>query len=255
MLPRISVLMNPTTGLQLSMSYGRGVRSMDPIYISQDRKTPFAKIDAFETGATYSRTFDVGTLSTRLVGFYTHVGQDLIFSETEGRNTLANGTTRQGVLGALRWSGDFIDQNVNVTYVRSRFDDTGFAIPYVPNWVIRSDTATHHELPMKLLGKVVIASSGVGLTYIGRRPLPYNEVSSPVFTTDASLAVHWHRAQLAFDMMNVFGTRYRLGEYNYASNFQSANELPTLVPVRHFSAGAPRTFYVSFAYTFGELSS
>ena len=46
------------------------------------------------------------------------------------------------------------------------------------------------------------------------------------------------------------GTRYRLGEYNFASDFHS-QPFPTLVPVRHFSAGAPRTVFFSIALNYG----
>jgi hypothetical protein len=46
-------------------------------------------------------------------------------------------------------------------------------------------------------------------------------------------------------------TQYRLGEYNYASDFQS-EPFPTLVPVRHFSAGTPRTVLVSIALNYGD---
>jgi len=42
-----------------------------------------------------------------------------------------------------------------------------------------------------------------------------------------------------------------LGEYNYASDFHS-QEFPTLVPVRHFSAGAPLTVLWSIAIHYGD---
>jgi hypothetical protein len=49
---------------------------------------------------------------------------------------------------------------------------------------------------------------------------------------------------------NIFDAKYRLGEYNYASDFHSAPE-PTLVPQRHFTAGAPRTVFLSVSATLG----
>jgi TonB family protein len=251
LLPRASILMTPAPGFMLSLSYGQGVRSIDPIYISEDMKTPFARVDAYETGIVYSRTLATTQLVARATGFRTHVAQDLIFSETEGRNTLANGTTRLGILAAVRWTGAFFDQSLNATAVRSRFDDTGFTVPYVPNLVVRSDTAVHHELPLRWANRRVNAAGGLGITYVGRRPLPYDQLSDPIFTVDASASLEWHRFELGCEVTNLLNRRYRLGEYNYTSDFRRLEDQPTLVPMRHFSAGPPRMFFVTLAITFG----
>ena len=53
--------------------------------------------------------------------------------------------------------------------------------------------------------------------------------------------------------MNLHDRRYRLGEYNYASDFRS-RAWPTLVPARHFTAGAPRTFMLTLGVSFGGAS-
>jgi hypothetical protein len=57
---------------------------------------------------------------------------------------------------------------------------------------------------------------------------------------------------------NLLDTQYRLGEYNFASDFRSSraqpagsSTQPTLLPERTFTAGAPRTIYASFAINFG----
>jgi TonB family protein len=252
LLPRASVLFSPTMGLLLSLSYGQGVRSIDPVYVSQDLKTPFARVDAYEAGVVYSRTLTTTQIVTRAAAFRTHVGQDLIFSETAGRNTLSDGTTRNGILAALRFTGAFFDQSLNATLVQSRFDDTGLVVPYVPNWVVRSDSALHRELPFRIMGSPMRAAAGVGLTYVGRRPLPYNQLSDRIFTLDASASLDWKRFELGFEVTNLLDRRYRLGEYNYASNFLGTEQPPTLVPVRHFSAGPPRMLFVTFAVSFGE---
>jgi hypothetical protein len=182
------------------------------------------------------------------------VGQDLIFSETAGRNTLTTGTTRIGTLAALRVVGTFFDENISATMVQSKFDDTGYAVPYIPTWVVRSDSALHRDLPFRFQETNVRGAIGTGVTYIGRRPLPYNEMSDTIFTVDASATLGWRNYDLSLEMTNLFDRRYRLGEYNYASNFQDPNQLPTLVPVRHFTAGPPRMVFLSFAMTFGGQS-
>lgn len=173
LMPRAAVLVGPFQGVTFTASYGQGARSIDPQYITQDVRTPFAGISATELGATYGHSFSGAELSARAVGFSTHVDRDLIFSETLGRNTLATGTTRLGAIGAGRLTGSFFDIAANLTLVHSTFDDTGLLVPYVPDVVFRSDAAVFHALPLTFGGDAVRGSAALGLTYVGRRPLPY----------------------------------------------------------------------------------
>jgi iron complex outermembrane recepter protein len=137
--------------------------------------------------------------------------------------------------------------------VESRFDDTGYVVPYVPNWVVRSDTALHRELPFEIAGSPINAAVGVGVTFVGRRPLPYDQLSDPVLNLDASASLEWKRFELGVEITNLLDRRYRLGEYNYTSDFHGADQ-PTLVPVRHFAAGPPRMLFVTLAVRLGDQS-
>ncbi len=177
--------------------------------------------------------------------FQTVVDQDLIFSETAGRNVLGSGTTRTGWLGALRWTGPFFDESANLTLVSATFNDTHEAVAYVPGTVFRSDTALFAPLPWRLAGQPVRTSLSAGITYVGPRPLPYGEVSGDIFTVDGALTVSWSHYQVRLSATNVLDNRYRLGEYNYASDFKSRPQ-PTLVPEREFTAGAPRALFATF---------
>jgi hypothetical protein len=127
-----------------------------------------------------------------------------------------------------------------VTVVRSTFDDTGLLIPYVPDVVLRSDGVVFHDLPWPLLDHPVVGTGGLGVTLVGPRALPYGERSDSIFTLDAHASLGWTRYKLGVTAENLLGTRYRLGEYNYASDFHSQAE-PTLTIAREFTAGAPRT--------------
>ncbi len=87
---------------------------------------------------------------------------------------------------------------------------------------------------------------------MGRRPLPYGEFSDIIFISDASVEPrleHLQRARLA--AQNLFDAKYKLGEYNYASNFQKLLPEPTLAPERSFTAGAPRQIMLTLAATLG----
>lgn len=253
-MPRGSLILGPLWGFGATVSAGTGVRSVDPQYITQDAKTPFASITAYEGGLNYARRFrESMDLKVSSVVFYTHVDHDLIFSETAGRNVLANGTTRLGNATAARFTGPFWDLGASFTYVRATFDDTHLLVPYVPDVVFRFDGALSGDLPWwltKLRGHPLRASLGAGITYVGPRPLPYGDRSDTIFTLDASASVGWRFADFVLSTQNLLDTRYRLGEYNYASDFHS-QQTPTLVPVRHFSAGAPRTILFSIVLNYG----
>jgi TonB family protein len=253
LLPRASVLVGPFRGLTVSASYGQGVRSVDPIYVTQDIKTPFASVRAYEAGLSYAGSIGDAEISARSVLFQTHVDKDLIFSQTVGRNILGVGTTRTGWVGSVRATTGFLDQSANLTLVRSRYDDTGLAVAYVPSAVLRSDTALFHEAPFMFGADRPRGALGLGVNYVGPRPLPYGERSQSIFTMDASATLTWTHYELGLTIANLLDARYRLGEYNYPSDWHSepAPAQPTLVPMRQFTAGAPRAVYMSFGINFG----
>lgn len=259
-LPRASVIFGPFSGFTLSASYGEGVRSVDPTYITQDVKTPFASIKSYEGGAAYAHQGDFAAVQARSVFFLTNVDKDLIFNETEGRNVLGVGTRRTGWAGNVRATGRFFDQSANLTLVRSEYNDTHLLVAYVPGVVLRSDTAFFQDLPWALWGKRARGVVGVGMTYVGPRALPFGERSNSIFTLDSSATLTFANIEIGLTVTNLFGTQYRLGEYNYAADFRSSRATPgagvsqpTLVPERLFTAGAPRAIYGSFAINFGGV--
>ena len=138
--------------------------------------------------------------------------------------------------------------------MHATFDDTHLLVPYVPDLVFRGDAALFGELPWRWarwLDKPVFASLAAGITYVGPRPLPYGARSDTIFTIDASATLRWWMFETGIAAQNLLDAQYRLGEYNYASDFHS-QPFPTLVPVRHFTAGAPLTFLWSLAIHYGD---
>jgi hypothetical protein len=249
----------------LTGSVGTGARSSDPYYISQATFAPFASIFATEGGAVYNHRFEFGSLSARAVYYYTHVGQDLIFNEQQGRNTLAPGTTRQGVLFAARLTSSWFDWSASATYADARFDhqamdpmstytpaDQGDRVPYVPNWVVRTDAAVFGALPrLQLMGDPLVGRVAAGFTYVSPRALPFNEFGEPLYLLDASAGIRWRFVELGVIGQNLLGLQYRLAEYNYVSNFQPASLMPNMVPERHFVAGAPLAVFGTLTFYFG----
>ena len=250
LMPRASVIAGPFRSVTFSGSVGTGVRSIDPSYVTQDVATPFASILAYEAGASYAGAIRDVRVGARAVLFGTHVDRDLVFSESAGRAILGGGTTRAGGFGSVRATGDAFDENLTVTVVRSRFDDTGLLVPYVPDLVLRSDSAVFGELPLSLAGAHPLGRVGAGVSYIGRRALPYDQQSDVLFTVDGNAGVSYRAYDLSLAVTNVLDARQRIAEFAYVSDFHSAAS-PTLVPARHFAAGAPRSVFLTFSVTIG----
>jgi iron complex outermembrane recepter protein len=241
--PRATLLLGAVQGFTFSLSHGRGSRSVDPQYVNQDLKTPFARVAASELGVAFERGFGAVQVEARSVFFQTSVDKDLFFNESEGRNTLSNGTTRTGWAGNARATGRFFDLAGNLTLVRATFDDTHQAIPYAPDVVARVDGALFGDLPLHTWG-----SLAVGASYVGPRPLPFDELSQTTFLVDLGASLRWRAFTLGLVTTNLLGRHYRLSELNYASDFHS-QDYPTLVAARHFVAGEPRAVYGTFAVT------
>jgi TonB family protein len=255
-LPRGSVLIGPFAHLTLSLSYGQGVRSIDPIYITQDVATPFAAIQAYEGGVAYAGPVGPLTVVARSIFFDTHVDKDYVFDQTVGRNVIGVGTSRVGWVGAVRASGDWLDESANVTLVKSTYDDTHLLVAYVPDVVVRSDTAVWRDLPWRVRGTPLRGALSAGITYVGQRPLPFGARSGTIFTLDANATLAWTHYQVGLSVTNLLDTRYRLTEFNYASSFNPTGPgapggPPTYVPERLFTAGAPRGIFGTFTINFG----
>jgi iron complex outermembrane recepter protein len=257
-MPRGTLVVGPIDHFEMTASAGNGVRTVDPSYVAQGIGTPFISAQSRDLGVSYAGGIGTTSLSVKSDFFQTHVDEDLIFDPTQGRNTLAGGSTRTGWSGAVRALGTFFDVAANATFVRAVFDSTGdcqpscgLLVPYVPDVVLRGDAAFFRNLPWLLAHKAVRATVGYGVSYVGRRPLPYGETSDVIFLSDASVGLGWTIWNLRLSGQNVFDARYRLGEYNYASNFQKLLPEPTLAPERSFTAGAPRTIMLSLSATLG----
>jgi hypothetical protein len=251
-LPRATIVVGPVDHFEVTASMGNGVRTVDPSYVSQGLLTPFVSVQSRDAGVSYNRTIGTfASIAAKSVLFQTHVDEDLIFDPTQGRNTLAGGSTRTGWQGSTRVLGSFFDVAVNATLVKATFDDTHLLVPYIPDLVLRADAALFHDLPWRIANLPIRATAGYGISYVGRRPLPYGESSDVIFLSDASVALGWSIWNVRLSALNLFDARYRLGEYNYASNFQKLLPEPTLAPERSFTAGAPQTIMMSIAATLG----
>jgi iron complex outermembrane recepter protein len=249
--PKGTALVAIPGGLTLTASAGIGAQSLDAVYISQDQNAPFSELTAYEAGALYHHTWTATgeddhwkdiDLTARAVGYYTHVGLDLIFDPLLGRLSESTGTTRRGMVAAVTAAGRWFHETASFTYAYATYDQDHTLVPYVPETVARSDTSVVHALPEQLDidGKPLIGAAGFGLNYVGERPLPLGQFATPTFTLDASASVRWQYLRFGLQIWNLLDARYPLTEYFYASDFHNGPSYPTLAPALNYTVAPPR---------------
>lgn len=252
--PRGNLMVGPWKGFTLALAAGLGARSADPVYLGDDQTLPYAPVLALEGGVIFDRRIRAVQLSARALYFHTHVGQDLVFDEAQGRNGLAPGTTRLGALAAVRATHPRFDVSAHVTWARATYDDTGYLVPYVPQVVARLDASANTPLPWRVRERALTLTGGLGVTYVAPRPLPLAETGDAVFTVDAQASVRWTHIELGVIAQNLFDAQYRWGQFNYVSDFRS-RPFPTLVAARHFAAGPPRSLFLVFTVYLGSSAA
>jgi outer membrane cobalamin receptor len=229
-------------GLHVVGSYGEGFRSPQARSLGEGEPTPFTRVVSYEGGLRYG---DAKRLRATLGFFHTRLSDDLAFDPTTGRNELTPSTGRTGLsINATAEPSPWLVSSTSFTYARAVFTSSsgqytdGALVPYVPQLVVRSDLAVTPVLG-HLSERDVISHFGVGATYMGRRPLPYDEMGHDVFLVDAGASVRWGPIATGIDVFNLLGASWYESELVYASAFEGA---PSLVPARHVTAGAPRSF-------------
>ena len=252
--PRGTLRFIPRPGLEWLVSAGVGARSSDAAALSQDEFAPFTRVTSFETGpllrragSTSSRGIPSYKLEARSSIFFTRVERDLVFDANAGRNSLSGPSHRSGwmAFGRFAWR-DWFDLQASLTYTRAHLPPEGastfdlFAgprLPFVPEWLARLDAAAQKEF--QLWGQDWTLSGALGLAFVGRRPLPFDQYADPWFVVDASTGLRWRWIELSLIAENLLDARYRQAEFNYASNFNDPSSAPSRLPARHFAAGPP----------------
>jgi hypothetical protein len=258
--PRTSAEVRPFSWLSLLAAYGEGYRSPQARTLDDGEEAPFTKVRSADVGAR----FDWGSpLRLSVGGYYTHLSDDVAFEADEGRLERIGATERLGAVAQLlSRPTEWLVESLSFTYVNASLLEpppstpeepqpafvAGQNLPFVPPVVIREDlgfrkTFSEHAGLGKLSGR-----AGFGLSFLSPRPLPYGAAAAPVALFDASAGVGWGPLDLGFDLYNLFDQQYAALEYNFASHWDP--DAPrSRTPVRHVSAGAPRTWMLTLGAT------
>lgn len=251
--PRASVRVRIAGDLYWQSSIGSGSRASDASALSQGERAPFARAWAAETGLVEDLHTAELDLDARAIAFYTHVDQDLLFDPQRGRNVPIGASNRVGAQASLRlrWDGR-LDTVHSVVWSEAHLPDDGesFALlegtrmPFVPRFTARSDTA--YRDGFVLADQRVRWTAALGIGWVGPRPLPLERFSEPIALVDLRLSLGLGPWLLGFSVLNLLDRRNRMAEFDHASHFDATRTL-SLRSVRHFSAGAPRSFLLSLA--------
>lgn len=248
------------SSLEWQTSAGVGTRSSDAARLSESEFAPFAQVVSSETGLVLESHADPNlAVNARAVGFHTHVDHDLIFDPTAGRNIDQGATSRLGLAGyldiaAFTWLAVRASFSWTEAYVGTAgyFDFVSSTrLPYVPRWVGRLDAAAHANVD--LAGEAVLLTAGVGVGWLGERPIPLGEVAPQVLLLDAQVSAEWRGVELAIIGQNLTDTRWQSAVFNYASWFNST--LPeSRTPQFMYAAGAPLSITGRLTVRFDETA-
>jgi len=230
-------------GLHAVASYGEGFRSPQARSLADGETTPFTRVLSAETGLRYRLD---ERLSASLAGFYTHLSDDLVFDPATLTSEVVPATQRLGATASLTSEPlpDLLATG-SATYSRATFVGSsdryaqGSLVPYAPQLTARADAAFTPALGRVGSFGTLRSHFGAGVTYLGGRPLPYGETGHDALLFDARATLRLGPLETGLDVYNLFDAAWYDGEFVYASSFGGA---ASLVPERHVTVGAPRTF-------------
>lgn len=249
--PRATLEVDPNRRLKLVASYGEGYRSPQARQLQEGEPAPFSKVRSYEIGAQIN---DAPTWSFAAALYETRLSLDLAFDATEGRMEFIGPSRRRGLVAYLQVnpnssfsssiSGTFVDATLESPPPPTPDNPTppyveGQRLPFVPPVVLRADVRYERDLAT-IRKNPLTMKLGYGTTFLSSRPLPYALEAAPVFLVDATASLRWKFIELSADVTNLFNVKYADTEYSFVSNW-APGSIPSALPARHISAGAPFT--------------
>jgi len=248
------------SSLEWQTSSGVGTRSSDASRLSEGEFAPFAQVVSSETGLVLDSHSDPNvSVDARAVAFHTHVDHDLVFDPVAGRNIDQGATSRLGLsayLDVLAWQ--WLAARASFSYTEAYQNTPTFLdfvsttrLPYVPRWVGRLDAAGHQVA--EIAGEQVLFTAGLGVGWLGERPIPLGQLAPQVVLVDAQVSVEWRGIELAVIGQNLTDARWQSWVSNYVSWFNPAlpqSRTPELV----YSAGPPLSIMGRLTVRFDETA-
>jgi iron complex outermembrane receptor protein len=235
--PKASAVLAPEAPLSGFASYGRGYRSPEARGIEDGDRAPFTQADSGELGLRWRPR---AWLLLRAAAFRIDISNEMVFDHAAARFLSEGATRRHGAEASAEITPrDDLKAELELSWADGRSVATGEPLPYAPRWLC--------SLGLYALGwerGEVETTAGLRLWALGPRPLPEGFYSQAALVADLELASRWEDWELGIELDNLFGTRWRDGEFVYPSCFDadgSCSELPAL----HLTAGEPFALHLS----------
>lgn len=229
--PKLALSLFPRGRVTGFAAYGRGFRSPEAEGTQPGEVAPVALSDGFELGA---RAHPVDAVELRAAGFATLISDEIVFDHAAARFLATGATRRLGVdVGVTVRPVEPVRVELDATWSDGVYVATAEAIPYAPRLLVVAGVYTDH-LPV---GPLRLTAGARGWL-LGPRPLPGGFASHTAAVLDMTTRADWRRWTVSIDVDNVFGSEWRDGEFVFPSRWDDAPR--SELPVRHFTAGAPR---------------
>jgi outer membrane receptor protein involved in Fe transport len=250
--PRLTAAFNLAPAWTLFGAYGRGLRSpearavlaaaspaMDPGMDGDQRHSArIISTDAAELGARGRLGEHV---SLGLGAFGTWLGSEVLFDHLSGASLARQPSRRLGLeLDVTYQPLNWLSLRGDVSAVDARFTDTDDPVPGAPRLLAALAAQATHRAGFH---------GGAQLRYLAPRPLAHGATGSAAQVLDLNGGLRLGRYALTVQIDNALATRWREGEYHYASWFdtsQPRSQLPRL----HYTAGHPFGVRASFTAWF-----
>lgn len=241
--PKLSTALFPEGKVTGFLALGRGFRSPDAAGTEPGEVAPVSFSDSGELGL---RARPHETLELRAAGFGTLISDEIVFDHAAARFLATGRTRRVGLDTGASWRPTHhLLVDGELTWSDGVYVETGEPIPYAPRLLGALGLSTAN-LP---IGPVAL-TGGLRGWALGPRPLPGGFSSGTSAVLDLTAHADWRAWTLSLDVDNVLGSEWRDGEFLFPSRWDLSDPESEL-PVRHFTAGAPRVLRLALGRRFG----
>lgn len=229
--PRLNVGLRLGRAAAILGGVGRGFRSPEARGV-EENSAPVSVADGAELGM---KVFAGEVLELRGGGFGTWVSNEIRFDHASARFLTTGSTRRLGGYGGFTVQlADWGDFEFDVTGSDGRYTVNDAPIPYAPRWLVVGQLSTKQWVTGPL-----VWTAGIRTWWLSERPLPGGYSSHAASVTDLTATAKHRNVSFDLDIGNVFATRWRDGEFFYASSWGADVNDPPALPARHITAGAP----------------
>ena len=249
--PRLSAAWRLADPVRLFAAYGRGLRPPEARAVVGSSDPPAMAPAEYGGGApdfTTSHSVETGglyradrRLSLSASGFGVWISDEMVFDHISGANLALNSTRRLGAeLGAEARPVDWLRLRADLTATDARFTGSGAPVPSVPKLLGTGEVGLLHPAGWR---------GGAQMTVIGPRPLAHGATAASQAVLNLVGGRRLGRFDLELSVDNALASRWREGEYHYASWFDTSQPRSTL-PRIHYSAGRPFGVRAALTATF-----